>query len=260
MIEEFDDIIHRGIIPHSVKKRIISKDIKDIPCNIIQYWHSPITNKTTPWMFQNSLQNIINNPEFNFYFFDEYSSESFLRESFEENVINAYLKLKPKQYKSDLLRLCAVYLFGGIYVDIKFRTVKPMINYALLNESMFAKNDWENKVFNGFFITKPKDQIIKKCIEKIVSHVENNYYGPDPHWPTGPGVLGDVMVENQYNAPNEIIHFVLEDNDIHSIIDKRTNETILRQYKMYRQEQNKDSSHKYYWYSWEDKEIYNSRL
>lgn len=257
LFENNKEIFDHGIIPFHVKKRTIEKETKEIPCTIIQHWHVPIANKIIPGMFHNCLQNIIDNPEFDFYFFDENSAKSFLQENFEKNIINAYLKLKPQSYKSDLLRLCAIYIHGGVYVDIKFRTVKSMIDYVKLNESMFAKNDWETKVFSGFFMTKPKDPIIKKCIERIVSHVENNYYGSDPHWPTGPGVWGDVMVENQYAVPNSIIHFVLEDNNIHSIIDKRTNETILRQYKTYREEQNKDSSHKYYWYSWLDGEIYN---
>lgn len=259
MMGKLDDVLNRGVIPYLIERRI-SSDSTQIPCNIIQHWHIPISNKNMPGMFHNVLENVANNPEFNFYFFDEHSAEFFIRYNFGERTVNAYLKLNPQQYKSDLLRLCALYINGGIYMDIKFKTIRPMIDYVNLNETLFAKNDWENKVFNGFFITKAKDPIILKCIEKIIEHVENNYYGADPHWPTGPGTLGDVMVENKYTVPNKIIHFVLEENNIHSIIDKRTNETILRQYKTYREEQNRDHSHKYYWYAWTDKEIYNSRL
>ncbi len=226
--------------------------MKDIPYSVYQYWHS---SELTESMYNLFIKNSQMNPEFDFYFFDEERSREFLKKNFEPGVLNAFDTLKPNAYRSDLMRLCLIYKKGGVYIDAKFEIVKPLKEYVIQNQNMFAKNDNENKVFNGFFIVKPNEPVLGKCIDKIVEHVENRYYGEDPHWPTGPGLIGDVMVENGYIVPNEYIHFVLEPNNIHSIIDKKTNETILRQYSFYRQDQSnyKNSS---YWDKWLEKNIY----
>ena len=46
------------------------------------------------------------------------------------------------------------------------------------------------KVATSLFYSKPNNPILIDAIEAIVSNVGNRYYGHDPHFNTGPSVLG----------------------------------------------------------------------
>lgn len=227
--------------------------VQDIPFRVFQYWHS----SHIPDTMRNVIEeNAKMNPEFDFFVFDDKTSQLFLKKYFNEDVLKAYNDFTPHAYKADMMRLCSIYEKGGVYMDVKFRTVQPLKPYITMNQDHFAQNDGDPKVFNGFFIMKPKDPFLAKCIDRIVEHSKNRYYGQDPHWPTGPGLIGDIVTETNYTVPNKYIHFVLEDNNIHSIIDKTTNQTLLRQYPEYRSEQRSHGGG--YWHEWMDKKIYNS--
>ena len=57
-------------------------------------------------------------------FFSQVDCEEFIIESIKEgkldnNVLLAYTKLIQYAFKSDLSRLCLLYINGGIYLDIK---------------------------------------------------------------------------------------------------------------------------------------------
>ncbi len=243
-------------LPTIIEPTKSPQNVKDVPCNVLQYWH---TRKVMPGMYNTVIENAKNNPEFKFYIFNEENSIPFLQEHFGQDAVDAFNKLKPHAYKADLVRLCSAYVYGGVYMDMKFKTVKPLKEYTSLNETMFAKNDGEDKVFNGFYIVKKKEPIVKKCIDKIIKDIQTNTYGIDPHWPTGPGAIGAVMKDENYTVPNTIIHFELVETNKHAIVDKTKNrEVIIVQYPTYRDDQAKNGTQSYYWQLWHDKNIFNN--
>ena len=66
----------------------------------------------------NSIQE--NNPEIIFHLYDEKESREFIKNNFDNDVLEAYDRLSPSSYKSDLWRYCILYKKGGIYLDIKY--------------------------------------------------------------------------------------------------------------------------------------------
>jgi len=148
---------------------------------------------------------IDDNPEFNINFYDIKDCQNFINKYFGDKVLETYNSLIPYAYKSDLARLCILYIQGGIYLDIKYTCVNNFKfiyltdkEYFVLSriyktnniEKLFKNNDYG--IYNGLIIVKPYNKFIIKCIKKIISNVKNKYYGYKELYPTGPGLLGNI--------------------------------------------------------------------
>ena len=46
-----------------------------------------------------------------------------------------------------------------------------------------------------------------KCIRQIVENVKNNYYGKTPLSPTGPEMMGLVIMKNRVGVNVDMIHY-----------------------------------------------------
>ncbi len=80
------------------------------------------------------------------------------------------------RYKSDIFRLCILYEFGGIYVDIDQEPLISMSEYIDFNLLDFVgcSNMGLHNLSNGFIFSKKKSNIIKKNIEEIISRYQSN--------------------------------------------------------------------------------------
>jgi hypothetical protein len=86
--------------------------------------------------------------------------------------------------------------------------------------------------------------------------VKNNYYGPNPLFPTGPGLLGNYF-NNEDKSKLEMYHansFV--ENKLNEYYIVYNNTIILSNFKGYRDEQSKFQKFKHYSQLWDDKNIY----
>jgi hypothetical protein len=63
------------------------------------------------------------NPQFEYYLFDDADCLEFIQIHFDEEVADAFERLVPGAYKADLWRYCVLYVHGGIYLDMKMRCV-----------------------------------------------------------------------------------------------------------------------------------------
>jgi hypothetical protein len=248
-----------------------------IPLNIFSHWHTldlPLE--------MNECVNTIKqlNPEFNYYLYDTKMSRQFIKDNFHIDVLDSYDHLIPEAYKADLWRYCILYVYGGIYLDIKFRPVNGFKLINLIDREYFIidrphqynlKNNW--CVSNGFIITKKNNPILLKCIEKIVNNVKNKYYGDNCLHPTGPALLGEIYFNsNSYNNCKIILSsdycikfrsYMINADWIHFKIKQHLiyqNNIILEKYDNYRKDQKKyiDSKKtpKYYGILWKEKKIY----
>jgi mannosyltransferase OCH1-like enzyme len=141
-----------------------------------------------------SIRSIIdNNPNYDYEFFDNNESKKFIEKYFDKDVVDAYDNLIPGAYKADLFRYCYLYIKGGIYVDCK---MVCHINFDdLFNndyDMILVKDRIPNAYWNGFICSKPKLNIFKECINKIVENVKNKNYGIDPLDITGPRLFYNI--------------------------------------------------------------------
>ena len=227
-----------------------------IPLHVYQTWW---TKDLPPIMkyYNDMLKE--QNPEFQFHLYDDNDCREFISQNFDSDVLYAFDSLKPGAYKADLWRYCVLYKNGGIYLDIKYYGINRF-KLMVLTEKEHFSNDWSPKskglninceqgVYNAIIVSLPGNEILKKCIDRIVLHVKNKFYGLNPLHPTGPFLLRDFFTNEErkkwnlyYFRPHDYIRFNLY--------------PILMTYKEYRNEQKENSNVKHYDPLWREKNIY----
>lgn len=243
-------ILYKSLLkPFDVKISYNSK----IPLNLYTCWH---TKDLPPLMQQNYVELVINNPEFKHFLYDENDCREFIKDNFDEKVLNAYNSLIPCSYKSDLWRFCVLYINGGIYLDIKYKCVNGFKLIALTEKEYFVRDRPENCVYTALIVTMPKNQIMLDCINKIVENVKNKYYGISSLHPTGPGVLGLYFSKQEINKLELYFQETIVEGKINDCYIVYAGKIILNYYPNYRAEQKIFQKNKYYADLWTERKIY----
>jgi mannosyltransferase OCH1-like enzyme len=232
---------------------IVERKIQPIvPLKIFQTWFS----KELPPLMQKCVEELkTNNPEFEFFLFDDNECRSFIETHFDEEVVNAFDTLVPGAYKADLWRYCVLYIHGGIYLDVKYKCVNDFRLISLTEKEWFVK-DMETSgkgIYNALMISKPKNPLYKQFIDKVTYNVQNRYYGDSSLSPTGPNMLKQFFTQRTIDSL-QLIH-VFQGG--YCIFDTRTSKPILKIYDHYRLDQrNNTNNKKYYSNMWDKGEIY----
>jgi mannosyltransferase OCH1-like enzyme len=234
-----------GYIP---KKDIIST----IPLHLYTCWH---TKDLPPLMKENHDKMIELNKEIEFHLYDEAECKEFIKSHFNEDVLYAYESLVPSAYKADLWRYCVLYIHGGIYMDIKFKCINHFKLIELTDKEYFVKDIHQKGTLNGLIISKSGNPILLKCIEKIVEHVKNNYYGQSSLDPTGPNLLGE-FTKHLFSSMELKFESVITPKKTKKCNIVYKNKNILTFYDHYRDEQKKYQNGKGYSELWRCRNIY----
>ena len=204
------------------------------------------------------------NPDFTFHLYDDNLCREFIQTFFEEDVVDAFNRLIPGAYKADLWRLCVLFVYGGIYVDIKYQCINGFTFASVLDHEYLTLDipsiQWTtNKmhgIYNGFMVSKSKNPFLWKCIRKIVENVRDKNYGKSCLYPTGPGLLGDIY----FDVGDDFVNKMTNDFDcvfstnLKNIVFRNT--AILEIYSEYRTEQKQNSKTPYYSHLWNKRKIY----
>ena len=135
--------------------------------------------------------------DYSYYLFNKTSTEEFIKEKFNKDVLNAFRKLNPYAYKADLARYCILYYYGGWYFDIGITClnkieVKENIDFICFRDDhRHSKTSWA--VCNGIFYSKPKSPILDYAIDLILQNCAEKWYGRTPLCPTGPALFGEAI-------------------------------------------------------------------
>jgi mannosyltransferase OCH1-like enzyme len=227
------------------------KEAQTIPLKIFQTWHSkdlPPEMKKCVYSLKKS------NPEFEYYLFDDDDCREFIKNHFSEPVLKAFDKLKPGAFKADLWRCCILYVYGGIYLDIKFCCVDGFKFITLTNDEYFVRDygsDWA--VYNALMICKPNNYILLNCIKQIVQNVETEYYGTSPLEVTGPKMMIKFFTPKEKRNLNRL-SLKAVGNDLY-IVDAN-NKIILKNYSKYKVERQKFQLNHHYSVLWSSRDIY----
>lgn len=65
-------------------------------------------------------------PEYTLQLYDDATGLAFLEQYFHPIVRQTFLRTKKGAHKADLLRYCLIYIFGGVYMDIKTVLIRPL--------------------------------------------------------------------------------------------------------------------------------------
>lgn len=120
------------------------------------------------------------------------SARNLIGEAFDPEVLRTFDRLRPYAYKADLARYCIVAHMGGYYLDLSVSDVRlvstagwDFVGFRDLNSSATS---W--KVATNYFYAPPGSVLLLDAIEQVLDNCRREYYGLDPHFPTGPSVLG----------------------------------------------------------------------
>jgi hypothetical protein len=120
------------------------------------------------------------------------SARAFLVDQFDDSVVTAFDRLKPFAYKADLARYCIVRQLGGFYLDLSVSDARlpdpGEFEFIGFRDGNADFTSW--KVANNYFFARAGSVILDDAIQQVVENCEREYYGKDPHFPTGPSVLG----------------------------------------------------------------------
>jgi mannosyltransferase OCH1-like enzyme len=222
-----------------------------IPLDIYQTW----ATKELPQKMRERVKLLkIQNPRFNHYLFDDNDCREFIKTHFKPDVLDAYDKLIPGAYKADLWRLCVLFINGGIYLDIKLCCINGFKLIELTEQEHFVKDRPTNSIYNALMACKKGNILLFKCIRQIVENVKNNFYGESPLSPTGPKMMGSVIVNNNLAANIDMVHY---DGGGYVIYKNRfVISTEYPEYDNERKLQNNKNNTKRYDKLWENKTIY----
>jgi mannosyltransferase OCH1-like enzyme len=221
-----------------------------IPLNIYQTWHT----KNLPVSMQNTVNKIKqNNPEFNYHLFDDDDCRNFIKDNYDEKVLNAFDSLKPGAYKADLWRYCILYKNGGIYLDIKYESVNRFKFINLTEKEHWVLDMDRNGIYNALMVCQANNPILLKAINKVVENVKNKFYGESSLHPTGPGMLAEFFTQSDKNN-FDMCH------DIYKSVKNRfifyNGFIIFKSYPSYLEEHNKNQKVPYYSSLWHNHDIY----
>ena len=142
-------------------------------------------------------------PDFDRYLWCASDLRDCLATHFSSEILRAYDTLKPLAYKADLARYCLMYLTGGWYADLSLKLLTRINCDQSVNMIYFhdfglgppGPSSFLLACQNGLFYAKAKHPILERCIERIVRHCEQKYYGLNSTCPTGPMVFGRSISE-----------------------------------------------------------------
>lgn len=252
-------------IPFHVKATKTSESTTT-PLILYHSWHS---NSVPTKMAENIYALLKSNPEFDYYLYSDEKSAEYIRNNYNQDVIDAFEMLKPGAYKSDLWRYCALYKTGGVYMDIKFNTVEPLLPLIQNTPTIFVKDRdlFGNLkcVYNGVMASPPRNEIFKYCIDEIVRNCKVKLYNINPLDVTGPCLLGRMLSKYQPDTlKNTPYSFDTETSIIQVFFPKKKEDLIkyndkivMKSYPEYRTEQVQFQKTERYHKLWTDKNIYN---
>jgi len=241
--------------------------ISGVPLTIYESWH---TNQV-PGKMRETIYSVLEmNPEFDYYLYSDEACEKFIKDNFNEEVLTAFNTLKPGAYKSDLWRYCILYKKGGVYLDIKFKTLVPLAPIIEVNPEIFVRDmpitfsfDFHSQVYNAFIVSPPNNPIFKGCIDEIIHNCKLKLYKTGPLDITGPGCLFKNINKYKDNKYIYTVPFYTSTNAIYNIVLYHSytinynNTRIIESYPEYRREQKLFQKLPHYLELWQNHNVYN---
>ena len=229
----------------------------EIPLKIFQTWNT----KVLPIHMKKNCKRLQKqNPQFEYFLFDDKDCLDFIQENFDDAIVDAFNRLVPGAYKADLWRYCVLYIHGGIYLDMKMRCVGDFRLIELTKQEHYVKDRITSGfmprhygIYNAVMIQKPKNPLMMDCIKQIVKNVNTQEYGFGCLYPTGPGLLGMLYEKKRrvYNLPDiDLIH-----EEYKEAISYK-GRIIMEHYTEYRKEQLIHQNELHYSVLWEKNSIY----
>lgn len=109
-------------------------------------------------------------PEYTHAVYDDNDIREFLKAHFHPRILSTFENLKVGAHKADLARYCLLYIYGGLYLDIKTELVKPVREIFTNENALYSVISYMNDhVYQGIIkAPSPRQTIFLRLIDFIV--------------------------------------------------------------------------------------------
>ena len=163
------------------KKKLPKKNTKSIkiPKKI---WQTHETNDVPQSTYNNITKLIMNNPDFEYNFFDKNDRYQYIKNNFNSDVLKAYSKIDSCAGKSDIWRLAVLLKEGGIYFDCDFKLIDNFKTFTdiidnddeLIHGRGWFKWEYNAPHPNGVLCSVPNHPVIKDTFDSVIDSILNN--------------------------------------------------------------------------------------
>jgi mannosyltransferase OCH1-like enzyme len=195
-----------------------------IPKRIIQVWFDKgrkrdHNGRKYPAKFDKYVKSMkTQNPDYEYLFFDKDDAEAFLQETYPQ-YYRTYLRLPVFIQKIDFFRYVAIYHYGGFYMDLDVKALKPLDTAITLHSAVFPIDEyivpdwWKDARFKRFhesgldflpgqyaFGAIPRHPFIRQLVESIHRNISTyeRLVKPGPQYvysTTGPDFVADEYIQ-----------------------------------------------------------------
>ena len=228
--------------------------------NIFQTAPSNIITLNKLYSICTILSNI---PSCEYLFFDDDDIITYINNKYPK-CINLYNNIIAGAYKADTFRLLYAYDNGGIYFDCKqilFSKESILFNY----ENIFTEDIENDGIYNAFFMIESHNNLIYNILIQCIDNLIKTKYLESSLSITGPQLWKKYINKNDCNFKNILFtpetYYELKDRFIYSyIIDKNTNEMIIKNsyYGYYNENNYLSTTH--YSNLWNLKQVYHTHI
>ena len=109
--------------------------------------------------------------DYQYIVFDDSQIITFLKKYYPSNVLNTFHELDKGAHKADLFRYCYLYIYGGIYLDIKTELIEPIQKTFDKPYTNFytVLSLHKPTIYQGIIASAPKNPIFLQLIDHIVN-------------------------------------------------------------------------------------------
>jgi mannosyltransferase OCH1-like enzyme len=175
------------------------KQIKDIKVNgkdgvtLFQIW---IQNDYVSYDMYNAIQSWIQkNPNLNYTLLTNEKILKLIKDDIEFPLLyDAYNKIKPFAYKSDLIRYFIMYKYGGVYSDIDTICINSIESFYNNYDFVISTDIDNSSLCNAFICSKKGNTFFKVLLHAVINNIINNISGKSDLYITGSGILSETFL------------------------------------------------------------------
>ena len=143
------------------------------------------------------------NPDFEHVLFNETSAGDFIAAHYGPREAAAFRACAVPAMQADVLRLCALDVFGGVYIDADHQSMEPLGGLIAQTPGTMVF-EWLGLLNNAVLLfPEPGDPFLRACLELTLQNIEARRFNI-ALMATGPGVFNAIRVLLDHAAAGEI--------------------------------------------------------
>jgi hypothetical protein len=156
-------------------ENILCQDLKPIPKNLFLCYKTKNINS----MIIQDLKK--NNPGWTINLYDDNECFNFILKNYGDKLAKTFNDISDGPIKADIFRICILEYYGGVYLDIDCKLLKPLDQIITPNLTFGCGSCYKiNWVDPAFMFSSKGNPILKNCInlyKNVISQQKYSYWG-----------------------------------------------------------------------------------